>query len=64
LQVRPTNGTRTIAHLAVGGLVALLVAKAGKGPGGAVLGAILGMAAHEMLDAPAAQLMTNIGFRF
>ena len=62
--MRPTSGTRTVAHLAVGGLVALLVAKAGKGPGGAVLGAVLSMAAHEMLDAPAAQLMANIGLQF
>lgn len=57
----PTKATRTVAHVAVGGLAAVLAAKAGKGLAGAVLGALLGIAAHEMLDAPVAQLMTNMG---
>ena len=57
----PTKATRTAAHVAVGGFAAVLAAKAGKGPAGAVLGALFGMAAHEMLDAPVAQLMANMG---
>ena len=60
----PTKATRTAAHVAVGVLVAALAVKTGKGPGGAVLGALLGAAAHEMLDAPVAQLMANAGLQF
>jgi hypothetical protein len=60
----PTKATRTAAHVAVGVLVAALAVKTGKGPGGAVLGALLGAVAHEMLDAPIAQLMANAGLQF
>lgn len=60
----PTKATRTAAHFAVGIFAAALTAKAGKGLGAVVLGALLGAAAHEMLDAPVAQLMANSGLQF
>ncbi len=65
MQLAPTKATRVVAHLAVGAAVALVIAKAlGKGPDAAVVGGLLGVAAHAAFDAPVAQLMAANGIQF
>lgn len=60
----PTSGTRTAAHLLVGAAVAFLVAKTlGKGPGPALVSALLAIAAHEQFDAPVAKTMVAAGIQ-
>ncbi len=65
IDVSPTKGTRIVAHLAVGTGVAILVARTfGKGADAAVASGLLAMLAHELLDAPAAQVMAASGLQF
>ena len=55
--VKPAD--RWVGHVVVGLLVGALVGKA-KGLPGFVVGAIVGGVAHEVIDAPAAQLIADL----
>ena len=61
---RPTQATRTAAHIGVGIAAALIVPKIiGKGSATALVSAVIGVLAHEMLDAPVAQALANRGIQ-
>jgi F0F1-type ATP synthase assembly protein I len=56
----PPNSTdRFVSHIIVGLAVGLLVARKA-GASGVVVGALLAMGAHEMFDAPVADLVADI----
>ncbi len=60
--IQPTAATRIAAHLLVGAAVAILAAKVfGKGASPAC--ALIGVAAHEALDAPLARSMAANGIQ-
>ena len=60
----PTPSTRAVAHVVVG-LAAAIAAKKLFGTGGGVVaGFVLGALFHEMLDAPVARAMANVGLQF
>ena len=62
----PTPGTRVGAHAAVG-VAGAVATKKLLGTGGLlvlVAGFLLGAFLHELLDAPVAQLMANLGLQF
>jgi hypothetical protein len=59
---QPTNNTRTAAHLLVGAAVAILAARA-LGKNAWLVSAVIGMAAHEALDAPVAKVMAEAGIQ-
>ncbi len=61
--IKPTNATRTAAHIAVGVAAAAVVPKlTGKGIGAAIISAII-VFLHELLDAPVAKAMINAGIQ-
>lgn len=62
----PTPKTRTVAHGAVGATSAIVSGMLFGTGGGYVLVAafLVGVILHEMLDAPVAQFMVNLGFQF
>jgi hypothetical protein len=63
--IKPTNATRTAAHIAVGVAAAVIVPKlTGKGIGAAIIGAIAVVFLHELLDAPVAKAMVSAGIQF
>jgi hypothetical protein len=55
---RPNQVNRLISHAVVGLAVGMLVGSK-KGKSGFVMGAIASVAAHEMLDAPVADLVAE-----
>jgi hypothetical protein len=60
--INPTNATRTAAHIMVGIAAAVLIPKiTGKGAGAAIIGSILAVYLHELLDAPVAKAMVSAG---
>lgn len=60
----PTNATRTAAHIAVGVAAAAIVPKmTGKGSGASIVGALLVVFLHELLDAPLAKGMVSAGIQ-
>jgi hypothetical protein len=59
-QPQPDPATRLLSHAIVGLLTGAAVGQK-RGVGGFVLIAVLGAAAHEALDAPLAQLLTDLG---
>ena len=62
--MRPTNATKTAAHIAVGVAAAVVVPKlTGKGIGASIIGAIIAVFLHEMLDAPVAKAMVSAGIQ-
>lgn len=62
--MQPTNATRTAAHIAVGVAAAVVVPKlTGKGIGAAVIGAVIAVFLHELLDAPVARAMVSAGIQ-
>jgi urea transporter len=62
----PTPATRLVAHGLVGVGVAIVVAKLASTSRAvkAIIGAVLGIIAHAMLDAPVASLLAGLGFQF
>jgi uncharacterized membrane protein YvlD (DUF360 family) len=63
--IKPTNATRTVAHIAVGVAAAVTVPKlTGKGIGAAIVSAIVVVFLHELLDAPVAKAMVSAGIQF
>ena len=56
---QPNSTDRFVSHLIVGLAVGLLVARK-TGPSGIVVGALLAIGAHEMLDAPVAVVVADI----
>lgn len=62
--IKPTNATRTVAHIAVGVAAAVAVPKlTGKGDGAAIIGAVIAAYVHELLDAPVAKAMVSAGIQ-
>jgi hypothetical protein len=62
--MNPTNKTRTAAHIVVGVAAAVLVPRiTGKGVGAAIIGSIIAVYLHELLDAPVARVMVNAGLQ-
>jgi ABC-type glycerol-3-phosphate transport system permease component len=62
---KPTKATRTVAHVAVGAAAGYVVSKVlGKGLEAVLIGALLAVLAHEMLDVPVARLMAANGIQF
>ena len=62
--IKPTNATRTAAHIVVGVAAAVVVPKlTGKGIGAAVIGAVIALFLHELLDAPVTKAMVNAGIQ-
>jgi len=60
--MNPTNTTRTVAHAVVGIAAAVLIPKiTGKGVGAAIIGSIIAVYLHELLDAPVARAMVSAG---
>jgi hypothetical protein len=59
-QRRPDPFARLVSHAIVGALAAFVFKKFGGGP--ALMAAMLSIAAHETLDAPVAQTLTELGF--
>jgi hypothetical protein len=66
MAARPTPGTALVAHGLAGLGIAVAVAKLASTSQAlkALTGAILGMIAHALLDAPAASLLARLGFQF
>jgi hypothetical protein len=61
---RPTRATEAAAHIAVGAAAAYVVPKViGKGAGTALLGAVIAIYLHTLLDAPLARLMGADGIQ-
>jgi hypothetical protein len=62
----PTPGTKLVAHGLVGAGIAIVVAKLASTSQAikALIGAVLGMIGHALLDAPAASLLARLGFQF
>jgi hypothetical protein len=62
--IKPTNATRTAAHIVVGVAAAVVVPKVtGKGIGAAIIGAVIAVFLHELLDAPMAKAMVSAGIQ-
>ncbi|WP_300609103.1 hypothetical protein [Trebonia sp.] len=62
--IKPTNATRTAAHIVVGVAAAVVVPKlTGKGVGAALIGAVIAVFLHDLLDAPVAQAMVSAGIQ-
>jgi hypothetical protein len=63
---QPTPGTKLIAHAVVGTGVAVVVAKMATTSkvAKAFIGALLGILAHALLDAPLAGLLARVGLQF
>ena len=62
--INPTNATRTAAHIVVGVAAAVVVPKlTGKGIGAAIIGAVIAVFLHELLDAPMAKAMVSAGIQ-
>ena len=62
--IKPTNATRTAAHVVVGVAAAVVVPKlTGKGIGGAIIGAVIAVYLHGLLDAPVAKAMVSAGIQ-
>ena len=62
--IKPTNATRTAAHIVVGVAAAVVVPKiTGKGIGAAIIGAVIAVFLHELLDAPMAKAMVSAGIQ-
>jgi hypothetical protein len=62
---QPTPGTKLVAHAVVGAGVAVIVAKLAttSKAAKAFVGALLGILAHALLDAPLAGLLAYVGFQ-
>ncbi len=65
MAARPTPGMKLVAHGLVGAAVAIVVAKLASTSktGKAVIGAVLGILAHALFDAPLASLPAGLGFQ-
>jgi hypothetical protein len=63
---QPTPGTKLVAHGFVGGAVAIIVAKLATTSKAvkAFVGAMLGILAHALFDAPLAALLARLGLQF
>ena len=62
--IKPTNATRTAAHIVVGVAAAVVIPKlTGKGIGAAIIGAVIAVFLHELLDAPMAKAMVSAGIQ-
>ncbi len=63
---RPTPGTKLVAHGLVGAAVAVIVAKVATTSKAvkALIGAVLGILAHALFDAPLAGLLARLGCQF
>lgn len=63
---QPTPGTKLVAHGLVGAAVAIIVAKLATTSKAvkAFIGAVLGILAHALLDAPLAALLARLGLQF
>lgn len=57
---RPDPVARWVSHALVGAAAGLLVAQK-SGPIGGMVSALIAIAAHEELDAPMADLLTDLG---
>ena len=57
---QPSDGDRLVSHAAVG-LVSGALVGSQKGWPGFIIGAALGVAAHEALDAPVAGIIADLG---
>jgi hypothetical protein len=63
--IKPTQATRTAAHIVVGVAAAVIVPRlTGKGIGAALVGAVVTVWLHELLDAPLAKVMVSAGIQF
>jgi hypothetical protein len=63
---QPTPGTKLVAHGLVGAAVAIIVAKLATTSKAvkAFIGAVLGILAHALFDAPLAGLLARLGLQF
>jgi hypothetical protein len=62
--IKPTNATKTAAHIAVGVAAAVIVPKlTGKGISAAIIGAVIAVFLHELFDAPVAKAMVSAGIQ-
>lgn len=63
---QPIRGTKLVAHVLVGAGVAVVIAKLAttSKAAKASFGALLGILAHALLDAPLAGLLARLGFQF
>jgi uncharacterized membrane protein YvlD (DUF360 family) len=62
--IKPTNATRTAAHVVVGVAAAVVIPKfTGKGIGAAIIGAVIAVFLHDLLDAPVAKAMVSAGIQ-
>jgi hypothetical protein len=63
---QPTASTKLVAHGLVGVGVAVVVAKLAttSKAAKALVGAVIGILAHALLDAPLADLMARVGLQF
>jgi len=63
---QPTGGTKLVAHALVGAGVAVVIAKLAttSKAAKAFIGALLGILAHALFDAPLAGLLACAGFQF
>jgi hypothetical protein len=59
-KMRPSNADRILGHIIVAAVVAFVGSKV-KGVPGAITGAVIGVIAHEELDAPLAQVIAELG---
>jgi hypothetical protein len=66
MAARPTPSTRLVAHGLVGAGAAILVARLASTSRAAkaIIGAVLGVIAHMVFDAPVASLLARLGFQF
>lgn len=62
--IKPGNATRAAAHIVVGIAAAVVVPKlTGKGTGAAIIGAVIAVYLHELLDAPVAKALVSVGIQ-
>jgi len=62
--MKPSNATKTAGHIAVGVAAAAVVPKfTGKGPGAAIIGAVIAVFLHDLFDAPVARAMVSAGIQ-
>ncbi len=66
MAARPTPGTKLVAHGLVGAAIAIVVAKLASTSRAAkaIIGAVLGIIAHALFDAPVASWLARHGFQF
>lgn len=66
MAAQPTPNTRLVAHGLVGAGVAIVVAKLASTSRAvkAIIGAVVGIIVHAVLDAPVASLLAGLGFQF